>query len=208
MRLMTEGTIRRDPVRTKQRILSAAKREFAAKGFAGARVASIATRARVNKRMLYHYFGDKRGLYRAVIDDQVERHGRLTGENPPDPLDAIPYWYREVVADLEWTRLLAWEALAGGPSGNTVGEAGLRRNYEPAVAWIRAAQRDGLLADDIDPELFLLSTIALNMFPTAFPNIARSVTGVSPFDDAFHGRYVRFLERFAEAMRPDPDPAP
>lgn len=193
---------RRDPVRTRRRILGAAKREFAAKGFAGARVAAIAARARVNKRMLYHYFGDKRGLYRAVIDDQVERHGRLTGENPADPLEAIPYWYREVVSDLEWTRLLGWEALTSGMKATTVGEVELRRNYDAAIGWIRGAQQDGQIDEDIDPETFLLATIALNMFPTAFPNITRSVTGLGPTEEEFHRRYVRFLARFARAMRP------
>jgi hypothetical protein len=44
----------RNPARTRERILAAALAEFAAKGFAGARVDLIARRARANKRMLYH----------------------------------------------------------------------------------------------------------------------------------------------------------
>src|SRR2546427_2012489 len=56
----------RDPERTREQILSAALQEFSAKGFAGARVDVIARRAAINKRMLYHYFGDKAGLFREV----------------------------------------------------------------------------------------------------------------------------------------------
>ena len=52
----------RDPDRTRGRILAAAIAEFAANGLAGARVDAIARRAGSNKRMLYHYFGDKEGL--------------------------------------------------------------------------------------------------------------------------------------------------
>src|ERR1039458_1060586 len=52
----------RNPKRTRERILSAALQEFAANGFAGARVDAIARRAAINKRMLYHYFGDKEHL--------------------------------------------------------------------------------------------------------------------------------------------------
>ena len=44
----------RNPERTRVRILSAALREFAANGFAGARVDAIARRAAINKRKLYH----------------------------------------------------------------------------------------------------------------------------------------------------------
>jgi AcrR family transcriptional regulator len=58
----------RDPDRTVQSILEAATAEFTAKGIAGARVDAIAERAGVNKRMLYHYFGDKNGLYLAALE--------------------------------------------------------------------------------------------------------------------------------------------
>lgn len=57
----------RDPGLARRRILEAAVGEFAARGFAGARVDRIARAAGLNKRMLYHYFGDKRGLHDAVL---------------------------------------------------------------------------------------------------------------------------------------------
>ena len=43
--------------------------DFAAKGLAGARVNEIARRARISKRMLYHYFGDKEALWLAVLEE-------------------------------------------------------------------------------------------------------------------------------------------
>jgi AcrR family transcriptional regulator len=59
----------RDPERTRAAILSAATAEITAKGLNGARVDAIAARAGVNKRMIYHYFGNKQGLYLAVLED-------------------------------------------------------------------------------------------------------------------------------------------
>jgi TetR/AcrR family transcriptional regulator len=59
---------KRDPERTRAAILDAAVQEFSQKGYAGARVDAIAKRARINKRMLYHYFGGKDGLYLAVLE--------------------------------------------------------------------------------------------------------------------------------------------
>src|SRR6266700_1747598 len=61
----------RNPERSRERILVAAFKEFAAKGFAGARVDTIARRASINKRMLYHYFGDKKGLFREVLRRKI-----------------------------------------------------------------------------------------------------------------------------------------
>src|ERR1700687_3393485 len=59
---------RRDPVATRQKLLVAARREFAQSGLAGARVDEIAARAGVNKQLVYHYFGDKDALYLAVLE--------------------------------------------------------------------------------------------------------------------------------------------
>lgn len=58
----------RDPERTRAVILAAATEEITTKGLDGARVDEIARRSGINKRMIYHYFGDKDGLYLAVLE--------------------------------------------------------------------------------------------------------------------------------------------
>ena len=58
----------RDAEATKARILAAAKREFAQNGLGGARVDVIAAKAKANKRMIYHYFGSKEGLFQTVLE--------------------------------------------------------------------------------------------------------------------------------------------
>jgi AcrR family transcriptional regulator len=59
----------RDPEGTKAAILAAATREFADKGFGSARIDAIAAHAKINKRMLYHYYGGKEALYVAVLEE-------------------------------------------------------------------------------------------------------------------------------------------
>ena len=63
---------RRDPDRTREAILTAAQDEFAAKGLFGGRVNTIARCAGANKRMIYHYFGNKEGLYLAALERVYE----------------------------------------------------------------------------------------------------------------------------------------
>jgi len=53
---------------TQKRILESAKREFARLGLGGARVDTIALKAKANKRMIYHYFGSKEELFTAVLE--------------------------------------------------------------------------------------------------------------------------------------------
>ncbi len=68
---MAEGEQKktRDSAAARLRILAAAKTEFAKKGLGGARVDDIATRSKTNKRMMYHYFGNKEELFRLVIEE-------------------------------------------------------------------------------------------------------------------------------------------
>lgn len=82
----------RDPVKSRQTILDVATEEFCQHGFSGARVETIAARSRSNMRMIYHYFGNKEGLYLAVLE---AGYARLRGrENALDldhaaPIDGI-----------------------------------------------------------------------------------------------------------------------
>ena len=82
----------RDPNATRARILAAAKVEFARKGLGGARVDDIAARAKANKRMLYHYFGNKEELFRITLEDAYaeirEAEARLEIEKD-DPITAL-----------------------------------------------------------------------------------------------------------------------
>jgi AcrR family transcriptional regulator len=82
----------RDPEATRARILAAAKAEFARKGLGGARVDDIAARAKANKRMLYHYFGNKEDLFRITLEDAYAdfraAEARLEIEKD-DPITAI-----------------------------------------------------------------------------------------------------------------------
>ena len=64
----TRGRRARDSALTKESILRAATFEFCRNGLGGARVEAIAQRAKANMRLLYAYFGDKNGLYVAVLE--------------------------------------------------------------------------------------------------------------------------------------------
>ena len=85
----------RNPDATRMRILQAAKREFAQLGLAGARIDTISDRAKANKRMIYHYFGNKEGLFSAVIEDvyldirMAERKLGLEAMEPEEAIDTL-----------------------------------------------------------------------------------------------------------------------
>jgi TetR/AcrR family transcriptional regulator len=59
------------PLKTEEKILSAAHAEFCEKGLDGARMESIAKRAGVNKALLHYYFRSKEKLFKVTIKNVV-----------------------------------------------------------------------------------------------------------------------------------------
>src|SRR5438093_8800420 len=169
--LIEEGSAQpptRDPQRTRERILAAALKEFSAKGFAGARVDVIARRAAINKRMLYHYFGDKAGLFREVLRRKMADRAAWAASSPDDPAESLPYWFELALRDMDWIRLQQWEALQGG-KGKVMHEAARRQAAAAGVENIRGRQKRGYIAPELDPRHVLLAMVSLTTYALAFP---------------------------------------
>jgi len=72
----------RQSSRTRARLLRVARQAFAAQGYAGAALLTIARRAGVTTGAVYHQYGDKKGLFRAVLEDlESERLERVIEES-------------------------------------------------------------------------------------------------------------------------------
>lgn len=80
---------RRDAGRTRNDILKVARREFADRGYSGARVDEIAARTRTTKRMIYYYFASKEQLYEAVLEDAYSEIRKAEQDVRIDHLDPI-----------------------------------------------------------------------------------------------------------------------
>jgi AcrR family transcriptional regulator len=188
---------KRDPEATRHRLLDAAFEEFVMHGLAGARVAAIVKRARVNPRMLYHYFGSKEGLFEALLAEKLRGATDDRRASARFSLaDALEFWQRNQAADASWTRLLLWEALedANRPVANfDERKAGWAR----IVEHLGASQERGELPADLDPAQLELSFVALVTFPVAFPQYVRLITGLEPNSPEFLERRVRFLRALA-----------
>jgi len=108
----------RDPERTSASILAAAVAEFTEKGYAGARIDSIAEKSGANKRMIYHYFGDKDGLYLAVLESAYigirssEAELQLTNLEPVEAIEKlVAFTWNYFIEHPEFLSLLATENL-------------------------------------------------------------------------------------------------
>ena len=142
---------RRDPAATRNKLLTAARREFAKNGLAGARVDEIAARAGVNKQLVYHYFGDKDALYLAVLEwvyaeiRAKERELNLTGLPPERAIKKlIESSFDHLAAHPDFIVLLNDENRGG--ARHVRGSRKLEAMHSPLVSMVSKILADGVRA--------------------------------------------------------------
>lgn len=106
---------------TKKLILEAAEIEFSEKGLYGARVDEIALRAKINKGMIYQYFGNKEELYKVALEAVYNRLGESENKlicNNCSCIEEISEIIRMYFYFLKdnpaYVRMLMWENLNYG----------------------------------------------------------------------------------------------
>lgn len=183
-----------DAERSRRQLLAAALEEFAAKGFAGARVADIAERAGVNKQLINYYFESKEGLYRALQQRWFQREAAFA--DPAAALDESAASYlHDALSDPRMMRLLVWRGLsdpakqAPDVSAETEDLSGMQQR-----------QARGELAADLDPACVLLVLMGAVAAPIAMPHMVRKIFGLDPGSAEFEERYTEQLRRMVRYL--------
>ncbi len=108
----------RDAAVTREKILHMAAKEFAAKGYDGARVDSIVARSKISKNLVYHYFESKEALFIEVMERAYsamrERQNQfgLLGDNPVEDMKTLVLQtIRHFIDHPEFIQLLSTENL-------------------------------------------------------------------------------------------------
>lgn len=165
--------IKRDSKRTARRILQTATVEFSQHGLSGARVDTIAARAKTNKRMLYHYFGNKEQLYLAVLEEaysKIRSHeNNLNLENlPPEKAvkKLVSYTFNYFVENPEFIKLLNNENLF--EAKHIKKSEKLLDMNSPLIGKmedvLNRGAKEGLFRKDVNPMQFYITVAALSYF--------------------------------------------
>jgi AcrR family transcriptional regulator len=163
----------RDAERTKASILKAAREEFCDQGFNGARVDAIADRAQANKRLLYHYFGNKEALYEAVLLDAYqeirrgERELRISQYDPVEAVDRIiRFTFRHFLANPWFPRLLSVENLQNARFVKKIKNVEEIRSpiVQELQDIVKRGHAEGIFRTDVDPMQLYISIISLCYF--------------------------------------------
>jgi len=162
----------RNSAATKLRLLDAAEHEFAARGFTGVRLRDIAEAAGVQSALIHHYFGDKQGLYRAVLDrvllpTSTESWTLLgSGRDLEGLLDGFAEMLlRFHAAHHNLLAILRHEAIAGSDVLSEI----TRERTLPVITALRAvlvdAQARGQIRADVAPEEIIVAGMSMVAYP-------------------------------------------
>ncbi len=161
------------PNPTRDRLMKAARTEFALHGFAGARIERILAKAGANPRMLYHYIGGKSELYVAVLEEalgDLRSHELRLDIEQADPLAGLlqlfDFMNDHFEGNQHLVRLLTNENLQKARFMKT--SSRIREMSSPVLVMIaRLLERGGaagLLVPDLDPLRVYVLMVALSQF--------------------------------------------
>ena len=183
---MTAPDRERNAARTREAILDAAERRFAAQGYEATSLSQVGQDAGVSRGTPGYFYGSKPELYRAVLDRcfsevrqavQVGRERALaSGETPEVVLEgAVSDYFDFLVARPNFVRLLEREALtAAGVLPDALAEVQVGREALAAMAVELGLDP----TPSGDAAQLLLSIIALCWFPLVHAGTIAPAVGV------------------------------
>lgn len=191
---------------TRRRILDAAETEFATKGFDGARLAAIARAAEVPQALIHHYFDDKAGLHRAVIERAL---GAITAEGwriletlgPPrrrtrskrfdeQELGALIEALVGMLVDfyaghVRVMRILQNEGERGGKLDRELMLSHAKPQLDDVVARFDEMRRRGEVRADVDARHLCMSALAMASFPYLEERFVSTMWSIDPQSEEF-----------------------
>jgi len=168
---------------TIRRIIAAAERLFAERGLAGARTDEIAKTARVNKALLYYYFGSKENLHRFVLESLFSQllvaveGAPATGSLPHQKLLAYVNGYFDFVSSHpNYPRLVQREVMDSGRHLAWI----VDHYFRPLHQRLSRAIEEGIAAGEfrrVDASHTVLTIIAMTVFYFAAAPVLSQIWG-------------------------------
>lgn len=173
MEKLKQNQPKRNSSLTRQRIIEAATRIFAAKSFSGARVDEIVREADVSKNLIYHYFENKEDLFIKVLEhnySSLRAHQNELKIKDMDPeegmktLISLTFWY--FVDHLELINLMNSENLH--KARHLKKSEKILSMYNPLIGTLKIlldkGVAKGVFRDGIDPINLYISISGLGYF--------------------------------------------
>lgn len=189
-------------------LLEAARKQFSVREFKAVSIKTIAESAGVNGAMVHYYFGDKKGLYLAMVEQvfapMFENLSELEGRHYHS-IEAFIRTYTRLLAENPWwPNFVIREILFGDEEFRDVIITRIADHLTPGLLRLINEERaDGHFRDDLDPRFALLSLISMTVFPFLAKPLVESALGVSMDEPAVEALADHTCKLFLSGVRAD-----
>jgi AcrR family transcriptional regulator len=166
-------------------LLDNARELFLRHGFAEVSTRRIAAAAGTTPAMIHYYFGDKLGLYRAMLEEAMApllaTLQQMEESDAPPDIEALMSQYMRMLSQNRWLpALIVKEVLGEGGQLREQFIASWASRLAPAfVGVLRRERASGRLRADVDPKLAAVSALGLCIFPFVSLPITSQVLDLS-----------------------------
>lgn len=187
-------------------LLDTARRLFLARGFASVTIRQVATAAGTSSAMIHYYFGDKLGLYRAILEQafapvaaELRRLSEPAQPKTPSDVESLVRVYMRMLAANPWVPALIVQEVftEGGRFRPQFIEQFAGRLAPLFVGILSREQERGGLRADVDPRLATVSAVSLCVFPFLSLPVTSRVLGLSVEGEALE----RLVAHTARVLR-------
>jgi AcrR family transcriptional regulator len=195
----------------RERLIDAAIAQFTRAGIGATSLRAVAQAAGVTPAMLHYYFGDKKQMTMAVVNERLlpataplRARIEAAGEEPHELAEAFVHGMAEMITANPWLPPL-WvrEVLCeGGALREIVFKRAVPQLPQMLAQRFAAAQACGRLDPRLDPRLMVVSLVGLTLFPAAGAPIWRKVFEADDLDAAALRRHALVLLGHGMGARP------
>lgn len=196
------------PQKPEEKILAVASREFAQFGLAGARVDRIASKAGINKAMIYYYFRSKENLYQTILQRHFDEIGRLLGENlkADDSFESVFFKLAQTYNLIfenqsEFVPIILREVASGGERmkkalTRLLMEKGLVSKLQGVI---EKGKREGRFRN-VDSRQAIISFVGMNIYYLIMSPLVNPILGIKDERKFRHKRQKEVVDLFLHGL--------
>ncbi len=194
---------------TGEKILDAARSEFARFGLAGGRVDRIARSAGVNKAMIYYHYSSKENLYREVLSGHFRRVGQLLKTRLTDlesiqaRLEAAADVWMDVFAEMPEFRSLVLRELAQPSSEllDQIADVLIGTGLPEAIPQLMSDEISAGRFREVDTRQALVSFVTMNIGYFLISPLINRVLSITDENDFIRNRKRAVIDLFFNGIK-------
>jgi len=196
-------------VETQENILEAARKIFAQKGLAGARMQEIADSAGINKALLHYYYRSKEKLFEQIFEEAFKKLARPLAAFLSDDSELfqkirnISTHYNRVLMEYPFLPNFILNEVNTDPTRilKLINVEGIMAGKEKTLAQVAKSVENGLIRE-IDPRELILNIISLSIFPFASRPIASGLLYKNVnYDEVLSSRADRVADFIIQSIK-------